>query len=88
MLDRIVLCVAWLHNLKHQTDLIMDVPNATTTTTTLTESARRTNVLLVELDRPPIPHSLACSSVVLDYNIIIINSSIFRKTNIIEFDIV
>ena len=57
MLDRIVLCVVWLHNLKHQTeDLIMDVPNATTTTTTLTESARRTNVLLVELDRPPIPH--------------------------------
>ena len=53
MLDRIVLCVVCLHNLKHQTDLIMDVPNATTSTT-LTESERRTNVILVELDRPPI----------------------------------
>jgi hypothetical protein len=32
----------------------MDVPNIATTTTNLTESARRTtNVLLVELDRPP-----------------------------------
>ena len=48
--------------LKHQTDLIMDVPNATTTTTTLTESARRTNVLLVELDRPPICHMVANTS--------------------------
>ena len=51
-------CCVWLHNLKYQTDLIMDVPKATTTSTTLTltESERRTNVLLVELDRPPIPH--------------------------------
>ena len=34
----------------------MDVPSISTTSTTtiLTESERRTNALLVELDRPPI----------------------------------
>ena len=38
----------------------MDVPNVTSiisTTTRLTESERRTNVLLIELDRPVIPHT-------------------------------
>ena len=60
-LDRIVLSVVWLHNLKHQTDLVIDVPNTATTTTSLTESARRTNILFVELDGPPILHILYAS---------------------------
>jgi len=46
----------------------MDVPNVTsiisTTTTRLTESERRTNVLLTELDRPLIPHMASNTSAI------------------------
>jgi len=51
MLDRVILCCVWLQNLKHQADIIMDIPNATTTTRTLNETGRRTNVIVLLVGR-------------------------------------